>query len=92
MDTTALDSAFANFTSVFGNFAKDFAQFSTDLAAFLKANVPQDTPQQVADVAATVAGLQSFATQVSGMDTTLQGLDAQVNPPAPPPPPAPAAS
>lgn len=71
MDTSALNASFSEFSS-------DFSKFATDLAAYIKNNVPQDTPQQVADVAAVVTGLGAF-------DATVKDLESKINPPAAPP-------
>ena len=72
MDTTALKQAF-------GTFSTDFSTFASDLAKYVSANVPQDTPQQQADVKAVVDGL-------TGFDQQVKALDALVNPPATPAP------
>lgn len=90
MDTSALNEAVAGLAPVFGQFTTDFTKFAGDFATFLKANVPQDTPQQVTDVANAVISLQNFTSQVKNIDTSVQGLDAALNPPPPPPPPPPA--
>jgi hypothetical protein len=70
MDTAALKTAF-------GIFSTDFSTFASDLAKYVSANVPQDTPQQVADVKAVVDGL-------TGFDQQVKALDALVNPPPAP--------
>lgn len=82
MDTSALKTAF-------GDFSTDFSKFADDLKTFILKGVPQDTPAQAADVKAVVDGLGAF-------DSQVKALDAMVNPPAPPaggpppPPPVPA--
>lgn len=97
MDTKQLNEAVAGLAPVFGQFNTDFTKFASDFATFLTANVPQDTPQQVADVTAAVIALQNFKSQVANIDTSVQALDASLNPVAtgggepPPPPPPPAA-
>lgn len=68
MDTTAIKAAF-------GQFSTDFGTFATDLQTYLAKNVPQDTPEQVADLQAITDGLGS-------LDTTVKDLDAKINPPA----------
>lgn len=90
MDTTQLNEAVAGLAPVFGQFNSDFTKFASDFATFLKANLPQDTPQQVADVAAAVTALQNFTSQVGNIDTQVQALDSALNPAPPPPPPPPA--
>lgn len=72
MDTTALKAGFSQFST-------DFTKFVADVTAFVQANVPQDTPQQIADVKTVTDSLATF-------DSQVQGLDALVNP-APPAPP-----
>lgn len=68
MDTTAIKTAF-------GTFSTDFGTFVTDLKAYLAKNVPQDTPEQAADLQAVTDGL-------GALDVTVKQLDAIVNPPA----------
>ncbi len=72
MDTTAIKAAFSQFST-------DFGTFSTDLQAYLVKNVPQDTPEQVAD-------LQNITTGLGALDSTVKQLDATINPPAAPAP------
>lgn len=97
MDTSQLNEAVAGLAPVFGQFNADFTKFTADFATFVQNNVPQDTPQQKADVAAAVIALQNFKSQVANIDVQVQALDAAVNapaappPPPPPPPPAPGA-
>lgn len=78
MDTKALNAAFSGF-------AADFTKFAADLATFVSTNVPQDTPEQIADVKAVTDGLANFDTQVQALDALVKG----VPPPPPPPPPLP---
>ena len=66
MDTSALKVAF-------GQFSTDFSKFAADVAAFVAAQVPQDTPEQIADVKAVTDGLTAF-------DAQVQALDKLVNP------------
>lgn len=80
MDTSALNAGVSKF-------AADFSKFAADFATFISTNVPQDTPQQVADVQAAVDALNSFDAQVQALDATVNG-SAVPPPPPPPPPPA----
>jgi hypothetical protein len=89
MDTTALKTAVSGFATRFGTFATDFQTFATDVRNFLS-NLTQDTPEQVADVAAATNALNDFSAQVGSLDDSVKALDAAVNPQAPPPPPPPA--
>lgn len=85
MDTSALKTALSTF-------AVDFTKFAGDLATFVSTNVPQDTPQQIADVKAATDGLVAFDQQVKALDALLNPVPADNGggtPPPPPPPPPP---
>lgn len=86
MDTTALKAGFGSFSDKFATFSVDVTKGFADVIAFVQANVPQDTPAQIADVTAVVAGLAGLGTQVDTLSTGVKTMDALVNPPAVVPP------